>query len=166
MKKNFQNFYAACFLSLIPFAGFACTDFMLKSQDNAYVVGRSMEFGVVLPAQIQILPKGEQIQSRGPNDQKGMEWTSRHAYLGLVLNPSKVVSDGFNEKGLSVGALWLPGTEYPVPSSNESLLFFGEVPAWLLGNFENVEQAKEALQNVNIYAGAIPGFKTVPPVHL
>jgi choloylglycine hydrolase len=171
MKKFSQNIFLACLLtgsSLMPFKGFACTDFMLKGQDNTYVVGRSMEFGVPLPVQIQIFPKGENKQSPAPNNQNGMTWTSQYAYLGMVLSPSKVIVDGFNEKGLSVGALWFPGVKYPVPSSAspESTIFFADITTWLLGNFSNIEQAKEVLQKVNIYAGAVPGFPEIPPMHL
>jgi len=151
-------------------SGYGCTDFLLKSEDNTVVVGRSMEFAKVLPTQIQIFPKGQQVQSVAPNNQKGLSWTSRFDYVGLVYTPAKTVVDGFNERGLSVGALWLPGTQYPNPPNDkiplQTTLFFADVSAWLLGNFENVEQAKEALSRVYIYAGGIPGFDQIPPIHL
>lgn len=148
--------------------GLACTDFILKSQDQAYIVGRSLEFGRILPTQIQSFPKGEIIVSQTPDHQKGMAWTSQYAYMGMVFKPAKVILDGFNEKGLSIGYLWMPGTEYPALETNSSTtpLFFADMPAWLLGNFATVAEVKAALTKVNIYAGPIPGFSDIPPVHL
>lgn len=153
---------------ILPFSGFACTDFMIKSQDNAYIVGRSLEFGQILPVQIQVFSKGETVQSLAPQAQKGLSWTNKYSYIGLLVLPSKALMDGFNDQGLSVGALWMPGTEYPplppVPTDNK--IFFADLGSWLLGNFASVEEATAALSKVSIYASYIPGFKEIPPIHL
>jgi choloylglycine hydrolase len=171
MKNFIYNFFIACFLTsllITPSKSFACTDFIIKSQDNTYVVGRSMEFGQILPTQIQIFPRGATFQSIAPNNQKGLSWTNQYRYIGMVFKPAKTIMDGFNEKGLSIGALWLPGTQYPAPpsASPETAIFFADLTSWLLGNFADVEQAKAALSRVNLYAGRIPGFSDIPPIHL
>jgi choloylglycine hydrolase len=171
MKTMFNSLVAFLFgaaLFILPDIGSACTDFIIKSQDNAYIIGRSMEFGQVLPMQIQIVPIGTKYQSAAPNHQKGVSWTSRYAYIGMVFKPANAVLDGFNEKGLSIGELWFPGAQYPPfptgsPEKSLALLNIGD---WLLGNFATVDEAKEGLLKVNIYAAEVPGFSSVPPIHL
>lgn len=166
MRKWIYTAVAA--LALHANSAQACTDFILKSQDNACVVGRSMEFSAMLPTQIQIFPSGKKVQSSDSENRDGLSWTNKYSYIGLVYASAGLVMDGFNNQGLSVGALWLPGTVYPqkpaAPSKND--LFFGDVGAWLLGNFATVDEAKEALSQVNIYAASVPGFSFIPPIHL
>ncbi len=170
MKALFFSLITSLFTAIIavPTAGFACTDFVIKSQDNAYIVGRSMEFGQVLPIQIQIFPKGEKYQSSAPNQQKGASWINQYAYIGMVFKPANALLDGFNEKGLSIELLWFPDVQYPpAPSgSPEKILALGDIGSWLLGNFTTVEEAKEGLLKMNIYAADVPGFASIPPVHL
>jgi len=85
----------------------ACTDFLIKSKDGAVIVGRSLEFGMVLPTQLVVHPRGEANQSDAPDGKKGLAWTSKHGYLAAESLGGAV--DGLNEKGLSVGFLYLPG---------------------------------------------------------
>ncbi|KIA76422.1 Uncharacterized protein YxeI [Parachlamydia acanthamoebae] len=152
----------------IPSSGFSCTDFLLKAEDRTCIVGRSLEFAQILPTRVQLFPKGEQFQSPAPNNQKGMQWTSKYAFVGMVILPSKAISDGFNEKGFSVGALWMPGTEYPAVSSApaDTMIHFADIMAWLLGNVETVEEAKNALEKMHVYSDKVAGFSIIPPVHL
>lgn len=146
---------------------FPCTDFILKSQDGACVVGRSMEFGEILPVQIQIFNKGIPFQSTAPNYQKKLSWISKYSYIGIVFKPAKAVLDGFNERGLSFGALWMPGTQYPNPEeAHASTLFFADLGAWLLGNFATVDEAKTALSKIQVWADKIPGLPGIAPLHL
>lgn len=155
-------------LSFFPTLGFCCTDFMIKTQDNAHIVGRSLEFGQILSTEIQVIPKGQNFESPAPKGQKGLSWTNKYAFMGIVFKPAKALLDGFNEKGLSVEMLWMPGTQYPTPPSDQPILFFADVGSWLLGNFGSVEEATSSLSKVNIYAAEIPGFPShyIPPIHL
>jgi choloylglycine hydrolase len=155
------------FLSL-PFAGFSCTDFILKGKDGSFVVGRSLEFGQILPVQIQTFPRGDTHQSQAPNEEKGLFWVSKYAYIGVVLKPAQIVIDGMNEKGLSVGYLWMPGAIYPQPpvDAPAQALFFADISSYLLGNFATVDEAKKGLDEVRIYAGKVPGFPDIPPIHI
>lgn len=154
-------------LTALPVLGQACTDFLIKSQDNARIVGRSLEFGAILPTQVQTFPKGQLTQSKSPNDQKGIAWTNKYSFIAMVLRPTNIVMDGFNEQGLSFGALWMPGTKYPnPPASTENALFFADLGPWILGNFASVEEATEALSKIEVFAASIPGFPEIPPIHL
>jgi penicillin V acylase-like amidase (Ntn superfamily) len=50
--------------------------------------------------------------------------------------------DGLNEKGLSIGTLWLDETEYPTPASTDNALSIQDVGEWVLGNFATVAEVK------------------------
>ncbi len=144
-----------------------CTDFILKCDDGAHIVGRSMEFSRELPTKIQMNPPGQTIQSGAPNGKRGKAWTSKYGYAAAVCFED-AFTDGLNEKGLSVGALWFPDVEYPDVSSAppEEVIDFMHIGPWLLGNFETVHEATGALRNVYIYTHQISEFDAVPPIHL
>lgn len=152
----------------IPSLGFGCTDFILKSADHSCVVGRSLEFALELQTSIRITPKGEKVQSSAPNNQKGMEWTSLYGYIGMVIFDQAILCDGFNEKGLSIGALWFPDVEYPNVSlaAPSTVIAIEDVGPWILGNFATVDEVRAALPKINVSAHKIPKLGGIPPVHL
>lgn len=156
------------FLSLLfPFAAFSCADFIIQSKDGAHVVGRSLEFALPLPANIVVHPKNETVQSYGPNQEKGISWTSKNSFVGLEVF-GNVVLDGFNDKGLTYNILWFPDAKYPANTtgSTQNLIDFVDIGKWALGNFETVDQLKEALPKLQVYFHEIPEMKAVPPIHM
>ncbi len=159
----------AVLLGTMPQASDACTNFIISTQDNAIINGRSMEFAVFLPTAIKVVPKGETVQSVGPNNQKGMSWTTKYAYAGIAIFEQGIVIDGLNEQGLSVGGLWFRDGQYPdiskAPAS--TIMAYTDVIRWLLGNFATTEEAKNALPKINVFTFPIPGIPGGPaPIHL
>ncbi len=148
-----------------------CTDFLLQAADNSLVVGRSMEFGEDLRSQILVGGRGTKKQSGAPGSLKGgLGWTAKYGYVGLNvagLGPEfeHVIADGMNEKGLSIGALWLPGfTEYnPAVSDNAQALLVTDFANWVLGNFATVGEVDEGLTHVQIWGDSWLGANI--PMH-
>lgn len=141
------------FLALAFNAAFACTDFQVKAQDGAVVVGRSMEFPVDLRSKVVIVPRGEQFVSINDQGVKGVSWTNIYAFLGVdAYNLKNGFVEGFNEKGLAFAALMFTGAQYQEaePGKFVTIADFG---AWVMGNFASVDEVKEALARVNV-AGA------------
>lgn len=155
-------------LCLTTFSIYGCTDFILKDMQNKVVCGRSMEFGVKLPIDISIYPRGIKFQSCLEEGKKGKSWKGRFGFLGLTLSDSNMVVDGFNEKGLSIGILWFPGAKYPKITTKDpkKVLNIIDLTAWILSNFATCEQVKRALPKVQVWFHPIPGFQTTPPIHL
>ena len=97
-----------------------CTDFLLKTKLTAkkkrsFVNGRSMEFGFDLRSRPFVRARGDVMQSRTPdktNVRNGLKWAVKYGYVGMDAFGLAQVVDGLNERGLSVGTLWLPGSEY------------------------------------------------------
>lgn len=135
-----------------------CTDFLLQAadKDNSVVIGRSMEFGEDLGSQILVGGRGTKKQSAAPDLPKGgLSWTAKYGYVGLNvagLHLPNLICDGMNEKGLSIGALWLPGyTQYnSTVSSNSQALDVKDFANWVLGNFATVAEVQAGLTGVQI----------------
>jgi len=133
----------------------ACTNVTLTAQDGDIMVGRSLEFGPNLNSNIMTSAEGRSFQSPSMTSQPGVTWKSKYGYVFLDFFGSGHPVDGMNEAGLSMGYLYLPGyTQYqqvPEGKSNQALSYtlFGD---WLLGNFNNVKDVKDALKNIYVYA--------------
>ncbi len=71
-----------------------------------------------------------------------------------------------NEKGLSIGALWLDETRYAEPAAADNALSVQDVGAWVLGNFATVPEVKAGLQTVTVWGESSKEIGMVPPFHL
>ena len=148
-----------------------CTDFLLlaSDEDNSAVVGRSMEFGEDLGSQILVGGRGTKKHGAAPDlPLGGLSWTAKYGYVGLNvagLHMPHLICDGMNEKGLSIGALWLPGfTEYsPAVTNNAQALDVTHFTNWVLGNFATVAEVKTGLTGVQIWGGPLTRAKI--PLH-
>lgn len=156
-----------CALLLFPLAAFCCTDFLITTKDRTYINGRSMEFGHIFHTSIMVHPRGEKITSPAPNQLPGLSWESQYGFVGLFDEADQFM-DGFNETGLSVGALWLPSSKYPDASEIKGgkILSYMDLPIWILGNFTSIDDLKPHLADIQIYAFKVPVFNAIPPIHL
>lgn len=138
----------------------ACTDFRLKDQQGQFVAARSMEFAVYLESELVIQPRGEK------KSVQGYSWTSRYAYIGITALTRDIISDGMNEKGLSYGALWFPGAEYPELNGKQKTIPLDVLGDWILGNFATVDEVVQALSQIQVSTRSIPKLGMVPALHL
>lgn len=169
MIEIFRKWKIAYFIILGLFStSYACTEFLLSDLQNNVIVGRSMEFGLDLDSVIMLFPKGKRNTSMLPNKQKGLSWINKYAYLGLNSFGTDMLSDGMNEEGLSLGVLWFPTAKYPNPPSDNfpSAIALEDLGSWLLGSFANVEEVRNAITSIQIWAHEIPQLKMIPPIHL
>jgi hypothetical protein len=59
-----------------------CTNLVMRAQNGATVVGRTMEFGHPLDSQIAVLPRGFVGVSSGPSG-PGKQWTADYGVIGM-----------------------------------------------------------------------------------
>ena len=160
-----MKFLALYLLSITSL--FACTDLVVGTQDGAFINGRSMEFALPMHSKITLYPRGLQRQSKAPQDQQGLAWTSKYGYLAIDCLDQGITTDGMNEQGLSLGLLWFPGAQYPPvpPLMRDHAVVLQDFGAWILGNFSTVDDVKAALFSIVVWAEPIEPID-IPPVHV
>lgn len=165
MKTYFLSmFVAASSLSCISNAVDACTDFRLTAKDGTILITRSMEFAQDLQSNLRSSPRGRQFTTTTMDNKPGLSWKAKYGYLyvdGFKIDAS---FDGMNEAGLTFEYLYLPGeTHYqtvPDGKQNKSIPYtrFGD---WILSNFKNIQEVKNALDTIYVSDTLIPDMGTV-----
>jgi choloylglycine hydrolase len=163
-----KRILALCICLYASFA-FTCTHFKLTAKDNSVIVGRSMEFGPNLETEIYTVNRDTAFNSQTPDGKPGLAWRAKHGYLALNGFHLFPVS-GINEQGLSFDLLYFPEfAEYESYDSNQAskAMPYYQIADYLLGNFSSVDEVKQALPELNIYAKALQhgGKPVVFPVH-
>lgn len=137
----------------------ACTDFRMVAKDGTVFITRSMEFAVDLKSNLCTSSRGKVFNNTAPNGKPGLSWKAKYGYLYLNGFNIDGSVDGINEQGLSFGALYLPGeTQYQIiPVGQESrALIYAKFGDWVLSNFKTVEEVKQALPNILVFAQQLP----------
>ena len=147
-------------------AGHACTAFQLEAQDGTKVYCRSLEFGIPLDSNLLIVPRSTSFTGSAPDNQRGMMWISKYGFVGMNQSfESCYVSDGMNEKGLVVGALYLPGFagyETPDPARLHQTMGCWQIPSFLLSTCASVKEAQIALSKVLVAEQSVPKLGSLP----
>jgi choloylglycine hydrolase len=151
---------------------FACTEFLLSPEKNNGLVisGRSMEFAYPLDSKVVIRNRGETFSSHLPDGTESITWTSEYGYVGLnAFDMPNAISEGMNETGLSVSALWLPLTEYAKVSENddkEKVIEILDLSGWILGNFKDLDNLRNELGKMIVWGEHNEIIDEIPPLHL
>lgn len=125
--------------------GDACTRVLYEGADSLWIVGRSLDWRTPIPTNIYVYPAG--IYKQGASTPDGFNWTSKYGAVYAV-GYDGGITEGMNEKGLSVNGLFCKGTVYtnevvdgykPISMS----LFVG----WILDNCADVDEVKELLRS-------------------
>lgn len=151
-KLNFMFFMMSAIVGIHSQAN-SCTGISLTSNDGANIVARTVEWtSGESPSDYLIVPRGYEKQSMLPDGTKGgLKYTAFYGYVGLA--SEDYVIEGLNEAGLSAGLFYFPKygsyPKYNASEKNETISDT-ELVAWILGNFETVEDVISALGTVNV----------------
>ena len=133
----------------------ACTIFRLKANDGNITIARSMEFGVNLDYDLILVPRNRPFVSPSPISKSGLRWTTKNGYAGVAcMGMDFGVTDGMNDKGLSVSVLWYESDmQYQlVPTADSSkALAQAMFSDWALGNFSTVDEVRSATSKVKVF---------------
>jgi choloylglycine hydrolase len=133
----------------------ACTDFRIKARDNTLIVTRSMEFAYDMHSRLMTARRDQIFTNKTPSGKDGLSWHTKYGYVFLDGLDTGIALDGMNENGLAIEALYLPGeTQYQnIPANKESrALAYFNFCHWILGNFKSIDEVKQALPTVYVYA--------------
>lgn len=111
----------------------ACSRVLWNDNTNAVVVGRNMDWFTPLPVDLYILPRS--MKRSGLTGENTLEWTSKY---GSVTTAG---SDGINEKGLALQALWLAESDYGKFDQSKPGLGVTLWPQFYLDKFATVKEA-------------------------
>ena len=147
----------------------ACTGITLKARDGAFVYGRTMEWGSFdLESRVVIVPRGSEFTAQTPDQKPGKTWSATYGVVGLDAVGKDIIADGTNEKGLTVGEFYHPGTaEYPKydsASAAESMSPL-DVGLYLLSQCATVDEVRAALAGIRVVPVVEPAIGIAPPMH-
>ena len=151
-------------LAFTPLISNACTSFLLKGNDNGYVYGRTMEFGLPLKSQLTLIPKNTPMLGVGVDSKPGtgLNWTAKYTAAGMNGLGLPVLVDGMNEKGLVGGLLNAPNTavfQAVPPSDSAKSIASVQILTYALTNFATVDEVKAGFQNILVNRSIIPAFR-------
>ena len=156
-----------CLTGMIEQASEACMVFRLKAEDGTVLTGRAMEFAQDLHYDIIVVPRNMPILSPGPRGGQGLSWKTRYGYVGVAqLGNEYGLSEGMNEKGVTVSELWfeLDMKWQDVPLGKESQALAGPLVAdWILGNLDGVADIERELANVRAFSYCAPEAPSLCP---
>ncbi|HAT4519959.1 TPA: linear amide C-N hydrolase [Serratia marcescens] len=150
--------------ALITFNASACTFFQIVTTNGKVINSRSMEWAIdtktwqSMPARFVIRPAKTSITI------DSVAKTTSLAYAGIETYDN-LLTEGVNEKGLSISALWYKTGKNPTRSESKDNIANTEVMPWILGNFSSAKDAIAALNNKNVYAPFVKTFNQKLPIH-
>lgn len=161
MKKTFVGF-ATMFMLLSTVE--ACTRLVHNNESGYVFTGRTMDWKHDIGTNVWIYPAGMDRESPTENP---MKWTSKY---GSVFSSGYDISntDGVNEKGLAINALWLVESQYPTIKPNDETLSLSLWGQYVLDNFASVSEAVEYLGNnpLNLVTTQVPNEERMATIHL
>jgi len=143
----------------------ACTYFFLKAKDGSIISGRTDEFYSETGSKIDLIPRGITFQSTGPKDAKALSWKTKYGFVAVSMF-GKIFGEGLNEKGLSAGGLYFEDIKYPAIKPGDDVINMNDMVAWILGNFQTVEEVKRVLPKIKLWSDSNNPFEKPIPMHL
>ncbi|MHB1949125.1 MAG: linear amide C-N hydrolase [Gammaproteobacteria bacterium] len=147
----------------------ACTDFRIIAKDGTVLITRSLEFAMDMKSNLRSSPRGRVFNTKAPDGKPGLSWKAKYGYVSLDGFNIDAAIDGMNEVGLSIEDLYLPAlAQYQVVPKDQSsqALPYVNLGDWILGNFQSVDEVRQALPTVYVFANKIPTMgDTVFPLH-
>ncbi|MBD5212800.1 MAG: linear amide C-N hydrolase [Bacteroidales bacterium] len=151
-------------VAAVSFRADACTRIVYQGNDSLYIVGRSLDWRTPIPTNLYVYPRG--MHKLGDNKPGAVEWTSKYGAVYAV-GYDGGVTEGMNEKGLSVNGLFCKGTVYGnANTENLPPISLAMFPAWILDLCADTHEAVELLKarNFNIGGATFDGG-TVSALH-
>lgn len=123
-----------------------CTCISLKTKDTYF--GRNLDLECKFGEKVVITPRNYEFKLR-----KEKSFKTKYAMIGMatVVDQYPLYAEACNEKGLSIAGLNFPEyAHYKDEEKGKINITPFELTPWILGNFENIEELKEVLNNVNL----------------
>lgn len=153
---------------IIYSAVFSCTGIKIETKDASFVTGRTAEFSVQLDIQPLFVPRKYSFTASTPKGD-GFTYQAKYAAIGVMTFKDNLIIDGFNEKGLAIGAFYFPNyASYSACNDDNYMKGLSPVdfPNWILTQFSSIEEVKLALNDIMIFPTFLKNWGGIaPPFH-
>jgi len=149
----------------------ACTGLSLKSEDEAVIAARTVEWalGDAHHDTLAIFPRKHAFTALTPGGENGLRWVGDYGFVSLTAYGQVYGPDGMNEAGLYVGMYYFPGYASFAPYDKAQVdrsLSVGDFMRWMLSSFKSVAEVTAHLKNVRVVNVEDPRFGGAPlPFH-
>ncbi|MGL4990266.1 MAG: choloylglycine hydrolase [Sarcina sp.] len=142
-----------------------CTALLLETKNGEHLFGRNMDIEYTFGQSVGIIPRNYEYKNMSTGN---LEETN-YAIIGMItiMDNHPMLADGMNEKGLAIAGLNFPNYSYLEPDLKEGKI---NIPGydfmlWLLSNFENIEDVKRKISNLNLMNTQINSKAPAPTLH-
>ena len=136
----------------------ACTSMIFKAGDGTRIYARTMEWGASdLKSEMMLVPRAMSFSSALGDGKTGAAWKNAYGFVGVNAAGLNYATDGMNEAGLTVGALFFPGfAKYQEVKANELSTTVSNVDLvnYILSNFKTVDEVRQAMPNIHVVRNA------------
>ena len=149
----------------------ACTSMIFKAEDGTRIYARTMEWGASdLKSEMMLVPRAMAFSSALGDGKTGAAWKNQYGFVGVNAAGLAYATDGMNEAGLTVGALFFPGfAKYQEVKADELATTVSNVDLvnYILSNFKTVDEVREAMPKIRVVRNAEieKEFGTPLPLH-
>ena len=138
-----------------------CTAISMKSADHYF--GRNLDFTTPFETSVTIMPRSYKLYLRN-----GDTFNNPYGMIGMAM-----ISDNYplffeatNEHGLSIAGLNFPeNAVYYLPCDKKYNITPFELPPWLLGSCRDIQEAKAALERINLTNISYNNTLPLTPLH-
>lgn len=138
-----------------------CTCINLKTKD--YYFGRNLDLEYRFYEKVVVTPRNYEFKLKVEEPFK-----TKYAMVGMatVVDNYPLYADATNEKGLSIAALNFPDNAYynDMQEGRINITPFELIP-WILGNFANVDELKNVINNLNLINISFKEDMQLTPLH-
>ena len=125
-------------------AAFACSRVVFLGPDSLTLVGRTLDWRTPIPTNLYVYPRG--MEKQGMPSGNTYHWKSKYGSV-LAVSYDGGVTEGMNEKGLVMNALFCKGSIYRTSANGKlrsmSLAVF---VSYFLDNFATVDEVHQWLE--------------------
>jgi choloylglycine hydrolase len=170
-KRHIALTFAGTLASLSAGSAEACTSMVFKAEDGTRIYARTMEWGASdLKSEMMLAPRAMAFSSDLGDGKTGATWKNRYGFVGVNAGGLAYATDGMNEAGLTVGALFFPGfAGYQDVKADDLATTVTNVDFvnYVLGNFKTVDEVREAMPKIRVVRNVAieKEFGTPLPLH-
>lgn len=139
---RFKTLFLSVAAAMFAASALPCSRVVLHS-DSLTLVGRTLDWRTPIPTFLYVYPRG--MQKQGMPDGNTYRWESKYGSV-LAVSYDGGVTEGMNEKGLVMNALFCKGSTYRTsPDGKLPALSLAVFISYFLDNFATVDEVKKWL---------------------